>query len=145
MSHATCMQGNLGNSQLLVVSSQTANLTPNLSFSHNLCFRCPNGSSEPILDIYIPKAFQWYKELFKPLSFDSCNRLLRIREFIGTPSPKVRVALGVWGFIPSHFPTLSGACCVTPGLLLGSQLCKPLCLGRKPKAKVVTLKPNFNI
>ncbi len=27
-------------------------------FFHNLCFRCPNGSCEPILDIYVPRAFQ---------------------------------------------------------------------------------------
>jgi hypothetical protein len=51
MWHATCTQGNWGNSQLLVVGSQTANLTPNPSFGHNLCFKCPNGSCEPILNI----------------------------------------------------------------------------------------------
>jgi hypothetical protein len=27
---------------------------PGPSFSHNLCFKCPNGSCKPILDIYIP-------------------------------------------------------------------------------------------
>jgi hypothetical protein len=47
MSHATCTQGNRVDSQLLVVKSQIANLTPNHSFGHNLCFRCPNGSCEP--------------------------------------------------------------------------------------------------
>jgi hypothetical protein len=51
MSHATCTQGNQINSWLLVVGSQIINLTPSLSFGHNLCFKCPNGSCEPILDI----------------------------------------------------------------------------------------------
>jgi hypothetical protein len=53
MSQATCTQRSQGDSQLLMVKSQIANLTPGLSFGYNLCFRCPNGSYEPILDIYI--------------------------------------------------------------------------------------------
>ncbi len=63
MSHATCTQGNRVDSWLLVVGSQTPNLTPSPSFGYNLCFRCPNGSCEPILDIYVSITFQWYKEL----------------------------------------------------------------------------------
>jgi hypothetical protein len=69
MSHATCTQGNWGNSQHLVVNSQIANLTLDLSFGHNLCVKCSNGSCEPILDIYVPRAFQWYKELSNPMGF----------------------------------------------------------------------------
>jgi hypothetical protein len=38
-------------SRLLVVGSQTANLTPSPSFAHNLGCRCPNGQCEAILDI----------------------------------------------------------------------------------------------
>ncbi len=53
MWHATCTQGNQGDSQLLIVESQIDNLTPSLSFGHNLCFKCPNGSCKPILDIYV--------------------------------------------------------------------------------------------
>jgi hypothetical protein len=45
-------------SRLLVVGSQTANLTPGPSFAHNLGCRCPNGSCEAILDIYTSKPFQ---------------------------------------------------------------------------------------
>jgi hypothetical protein len=116
MSHVTCMKGNRVDSWLLVVESQIGNLIPSPFFGRNLCFKCPNGSCEPILDIYFLRAFQWYNELFKPLSFDPCNCPLKIWESTGTPSPKVGVALGVWGFIPSHFPTLSGACGVTPRL-----------------------------
>jgi len=43
------------------------------------------------------------------MNFDPCNRALKIRESIKTPIPKVDVHLGVWGFIPSHSPTLVGA------------------------------------
>jgi len=49
--------------------NQITNLTPGLSFSHNLCFKNSNGSCEPILDIYIPRSFQCYKEIFNPMSF----------------------------------------------------------------------------
>ncbi len=51
MLHATCTQGNRVDSRLLVVKSQIANLTPGLSFGHNLCFICPNGSCKLILNI----------------------------------------------------------------------------------------------
>jgi hypothetical protein len=50
-SHTICTQVNWVDSWLLVVGSQTAHLTLDLSFGHNLCFRCPNGWCEPILDI----------------------------------------------------------------------------------------------
>ncbi len=61
MLHATFTQRNQVDSLLLVVGSQIVNLTPGPSFGHNLCFRCPNGSCEPILDIYISISFQWYR------------------------------------------------------------------------------------
>jgi hypothetical protein len=51
MWHATCTQGNQGDSWLLVVESQIANLTLGPSFGHNLCFKYPNGPYEHILDI----------------------------------------------------------------------------------------------
>jgi hypothetical protein len=70
MWHALCRQVNRVNSQLLVVGSQTDNLTPGPSFAHNLCFRSPNEQCEPILDIYAPRSFQWYKELLQPWNFD---------------------------------------------------------------------------
>jgi len=94
-------------SRLLVVRSQTGSSTPGPSFGHNLCFRCPNEPSELISDIYAPIAFQWYKERHNLLRFDPCNHSLKFRKSIGTPSPKVGVALGVWVFIPSHSLTLS--------------------------------------
>jgi len=57
MSHSTCTKRHWGDFQLLVVRSQIVNLTLDPSFGHNLCFKCPNGSCEPILDIYIPRDF----------------------------------------------------------------------------------------
>jgi len=99
MSHITCTQGNWVDYWLLVFGSQIVNLTSNLSFGHNLCFRCSNGSCEPTLDIYVPRAFQWYKELPNPMGFDPCNHSLKIWEFIETPTPKMGVHLGVWVFI----------------------------------------------
>ncbi len=106
MSHTTYMQGNRGDSWHLVVRSQITNLTPGPSFGHNLCLKCPNGSCKPILNIYVLRAFQWYKELFNPLSFDPCSGFLKIQKSTRSPTPKVEVLLKVWGFIPSHFPTL---------------------------------------
>jgi hypothetical protein len=94
MSHATCTQGNWVDSRLLVVKSQIANLILGPSFDHNLCFRCPNESYEPILNIYVSIDFQWYKEIFEPLSFDPYNRSLNIRESIGSPSGVHRESTG---------------------------------------------------
>jgi len=47
MLHATFTQGNGGDCQFLVVGSQIANLTPDHSFGHNLCFKNPNGHASP--------------------------------------------------------------------------------------------------
>jgi hypothetical protein len=108
MSHATCTQGDWVDSWLPVVGNQIANLIPGLSFGHNLCCKCPNGSCELILDIYTSVTFQWYKELFKERGFDLCNRSLKFWESTGTPTPKMGVHLGVWMFIftLSHTPGL---------------------------------------
>jgi hypothetical protein len=111
------------------------------SFGHNLCFRCLNEWCELTLDIYIPRAFQWYKEHLKPLNFDTCNRSLKIWDSIS----QVGVALGVWGLTPSHFPTFLRACSVIPGLLFGSQPCNPFCLGRKLKVRVAKNVRFYNV
>jgi hypothetical protein len=42
------------------------------------------------------------------MGFDPYNRSLNIRKSIKTPIPKMETHLGVWRFIPSHSPTLSG-------------------------------------
>ncbi len=116
MLHATYTQGDRVDSRLLVVGSQIANLTLGLYFGHNLCFRCPNGSCKPILDIQVSINFQWYKNFFNLMGFDPCNCLLKIQESIGTLTPKMGVHLGVWRFIPSHSFALSGAQDLIPGL-----------------------------
>jgi len=106
MLHAICTHGNRVDSWLLVVGSQIVNLTPGSSFGHNLCFRCPNGQCKPILDIYVPISFHWYKKLFKKLSFDPYNCPLKIWESPGTPTPKVEFPWGVrvHSLTPSHTP-----------------------------------------
>jgi hypothetical protein len=131
--YATCTQGNRGNSRLLVVGSQIGNLILGPSFGHNLCSKCPNGSCEPISHIYIPKPFQWYKELYNPMGFDPCNCSLKIQDFIKTPTPKVGTHLGESGFIPSHSPTFSRAWDVTPGLPFWPAPLQPFTLVTNPK------------
>jgi hypothetical protein len=98
MWHSTCTRGNHGNFWLLVVWSQITNLIPDPSFGHNLCLKCWNG--DPISNIYI--------------SIWVCNCPLKIWKSIGTPIPKVKVHLGVWKFIPSHFFAFSGTWNVIP-------------------------------
>jgi hypothetical protein len=136
MSHVVYSQVNWVDSWLFLVGSQTGNLTPGPSFGHNLCFRCLNERCEPILDIFISRAFQWYKERHKPLIFDPLNFSLKFWESTEIPSPKVGVALGVWGFTPSHFPTHPGVCDVTPGLPLSPHPCNPFALVASPKLKL---------
>jgi hypothetical protein len=80
MLQTTCTQENRVDSPLLMVKSQIANLTPDFSFGHNLCFRCLNGSCEPILNIYVSIAFQWYNEVFNPIGFDLYNCFIKIQE-----------------------------------------------------------------
>jgi hypothetical protein len=91
-----------GDSWLLTGGSQIGTLIPNPSFGNNLCFKYSNGSCEPILDIYVRKFFQWYNEIYDPISFDHSNTYLTIQNSIGIPIPKVGVHLRVCGFIPSH-------------------------------------------
>jgi hypothetical protein len=136
MLHATCTQGNRCDYWLLVVGSQSANLILDPSFGYNLCVKCSNGSCKPILDICVLRAFQWYKELLNPLGFDPCNHSLKIRESTGTPTPKMGVHLGVWGFIPSHFFTLSKAWNVTLGLPFWPAPSQALALVTSPRLRL---------
>ncbi len=105
MSHATCTYGSQVDSRHFVVGSQIASLTPDLSFCHNLCCVCPNGSCETILDICTWITFQWY---INARCFDLYNHSLKFWEFIGTPTPKMGVHLGVWVFILTLFHTPLG-------------------------------------
>jgi hypothetical protein len=80
VSHFTCTHWNRVDSRFLVVGNQIANLTPGLSLDHNLCYKCPNGSCEAILDIYTSRPFQRYKERFNVRCFDPYNHALSFQE-----------------------------------------------------------------
>ncbi len=58
VSHSLSARRERVNSRLLVVGSQTASLTPGLSFTHNLGCRCPNDQCEAISDMYTSRPFQ---------------------------------------------------------------------------------------
>jgi hypothetical protein len=138
MSHATFMQGNCGDCHLLVVGSQIANLTPDLSFGHNLCFKYSHVTCEPILDIYNPRYFQWYKELFDPMGFDPYNCSLKIQNIHWDSNSQNGSSLGsvmVHFFTLSH--TLGNMKCDFWASLLARTFASP-CFGCEPKAKVMT-------
>jgi hypothetical protein len=81
-------------SQLLMVGSQTANLTPGPSFAHKVSYRCPNGQYEAIFDIYASRPFQWHQEHLNARCFGPCCRTLNIRESRRTTSPHFFQVLG---------------------------------------------------
>jgi len=115
VSHATCMHRFRSILDFLFSRVKLSILTPDLFFCHNLCCRCPNGSCEPILDIYTSITLRCYKKLFNAKCFDLCNRSLKVRESTRTLTPKMGAHLGVWIFMftLSHTP-------------LGLRPCKPL-------------------
>jgi len=88
VSQFTCTHRDQVDSRLLVVGSQTASLTPGLSFDHNLCCSCPNGSCKAILYIYTSRTFQRYKNNVR--CFDPCNRVLSFWESRKTPKSHFR-------------------------------------------------------
>ncbi len=90
MSHSTYTHRHRVDSRLLVVGSQTANLTPDPSFNHNLFCRCPNGSCEAISDIHTSRPFQQYKEHFDARCFDPCNCVISFWESRKTPKSHFR-------------------------------------------------------
>jgi hypothetical protein len=63
--------------------------------------------------------------------FYNCS--LKIWESIGIQIPKMGAHLGVWGFIPSHSPTLLGAWNVTPRLHSWPTLSQALVLVANPR------------
>jgi hypothetical protein len=81
-------------SQLLMVGSQTASLTPGPSFAHNLGYRCSNDQCEAIFYIYASRPFQWHQEHFNARCFGPCCRALNIRESQRTPNPHFFQVLG---------------------------------------------------
>jgi hypothetical protein len=139
MSHATYRWGNWNDSRLLMVRSQTTNLTLDPSFGHNLCFRCSNGSCKPISDIYVPRYFQWYKEHVNPLSYDPYNCCMKIQESIWDFKSQNESSLGnVKVHSLTLFCTLGSVKCDSWASFLAHTLTS-LCLGCKPRARVATL------
>jgi hypothetical protein len=129
MFHVTFTPKNWIDSWLLVVGSETANLTPNLSFDHNLCFRCPNGQCEPILDIYVSIDFSNDINNFSNrwvLTPTIALWRFGIPFGIPTSTPTMGVHLGVWRFIHSQSLHSREHVMWLPGLPLGLQPCNPL-------------------
>jgi hypothetical protein len=88
-------------------------------------------------NIYVSRAFHWYKEHFNPISFDPWNCLLKIQESIGTPTPKLGVHLGVWGLFPRIFLHSREHEMWLLSSLLAHTFASP-CFGREPKVRVAT-------
>ncbi len=87
MSHSRIGHREEVDSRLLVVGSQTANLTPGPSFAHNLGCRYSNCQCEGILDIYVSRPFQRHQEHPNARCFAPCCRTLNIRKSRRTPTP----------------------------------------------------------
>jgi hypothetical protein len=94
-------------SRLLVVGSQTANLTLGPSFAHNLGYRCSNDQCEVIFYIYASRTFQWHQEHFNARCFGPWCWALNIWESQRTPNPHFFQVLG-------FTPTLGQNRVVTP-------------------------------
>jgi hypothetical protein len=118
--------------------NQIANLIFNPSFGHNLCFKCPNGSCEPILNIYVPKDFQSY-------NFFSIQWVLTLEIFLVEDSGIHRNANSQngssLGSVDVHSLTLSHSPrsmkCDSRPSHLACTFANP-CLGHKPKTRVMT-------
>jgi hypothetical protein len=94
MSHSQSARREQVDSRLLVVGSQTANLTPGPSFAHNLGCRCRNDQCEAIFDIYVSRPFQRHQERLNARCFRPCCGALNIRESRRTPNPQLFQVLG---------------------------------------------------
>ncbi len=116
-----------------------ANLTPGSSFGHNLCFKYSNGSCEPILYIYVPRYFQWYKEIIEIQWVWSLQSLFENLEVHQDSNSQSGSSLGS---VEVHFLTLSytpmSMKCDFRASLLARTFASP-CLGHEPMVKIVTL------
>jgi len=63
------------------------------------------SNASPFQTSTFQELFNDIKNVTRHLVLTPWNCSLKFRESPGTPSLKVGVALGVWGFTPSHFPT----------------------------------------
>jgi len=74
-----------------------------------------------------PRAFQWYKKLFNPMSFDPCNRPLKIWNSLGN--------VGVHSLTLSYTP--ESMTCDSRASFLARTFAIP-CLSRELKVRVAT-------
>ncbi len=109
--------------RLFVVGNQIANLTPILSFCHNLCCRCPNRSCEPILDIYTSIIFD--------------IKTLQCKVF--WPLQSLFESSGVHQDSNSQKESSLGSVNLPSHTFHGPSLWDPFCFGCEPKVRVVTL------
>ncbi len=107
-------------------------------------FKYPNGTCKPILDIYVPKVFHLYKELFNPMSFDACNRPLKIWKSVWTPTSNVRVHLGMWGSFLHIFYIRGSMKCDSQASLLAHTFASP-CINHDSKAKIMIRYGSYEI
>jgi hypothetical protein len=118
--------------------SQIGILTPGFSFGLNLCFKYPNGSCKLIFTIYAPRAFQWYKDSFNPMSFDLTIALWRFKSPFGLQLLKWEI---IWE-CEVHSLTLSytpmNMKCDSRASFLAHTFASPY-LGHKAKAKIATI------
>jgi hypothetical protein len=134
MWHITCTQGNQVDSQLLVVGSQTANLTPGLSFGHNLCFRCPNGWCEPILNIYVSITFH-IKNFSRHWVFTLAITFRTFGSLSGLELPTWEFTWECEGSFPHTLLHSQGMRMRLPNLILAHTLASPFALVASPRLR----------
>jgi hypothetical protein len=117
-----------------MVKSEIDNLTFNPSFDHNLCFKYPNGSCEPILNISVPRTFQWHKELFNPMNLDPWIQESNSQN--GSSLGNVKV--------PPHSYTPKSMKWTSRASLFAHTFAI-LCFGREPKTRVTTKEINMDV
>jgi hypothetical protein len=140
MWHATCMQINQGDLWLLVVKNQIGTLIPRSFFGNNIYFKYSNGSRKPILDIYVSRSLQWYKESneFRPLKLLFENSWIYKDSNSQSGSP--------FGSVWVHSFTLSythGSMKCDSWASLSAHTFAIHCPGHDPKVKVETLSLEF--
>ncbi len=130
MWHVTYTQGNHGDSWILVVRSQIDNLIPNPSFGHNLCFKCPNGSCEPILDIWRNFQSNEFWPLHLPFEDSKVHQDFTFQN--GSSFGSVGVHSLTFSYTPRSMK------CDSQASFLAHTFASP-CFGHEPKVRVVTM------
>jgi len=127
-----------GDSQLLMVGNQIDVLTLGLFFDHNLCCTYPNGSYEPILNIYFLKKIPMAYETLQSNEFWPLKSFFEDLKIPWDSNSQSGSPLGSVGADSLRFfPTLEK---VNVTHRLHSQLSPfhALCLDHEPKVRVVT-------